>query len=289
MHKINLRKILLCVRCEYVKWISDARMIVFAALLVFVHSFVLQPLFSMAEKMGEKLSVFEPFTAVCNARLIMLAVPLVFLVLISDYPRVDNNSSFFIPRIGRLNWVLAQIVLMLSQVFSYIGCLFLFITGASLTHCVWNVKWSSVAVNYLLTFPEESGSFAGTLLTGQLYRQMLLPEALAHSAALAALLLFLIGMIQLAFSVLRLRRIGFIVSAGMVAIGQALTFINSGAAWIFPVAHALVRGHYSDYYRKPIMQIELSYLYFGGLIFVLMVLAVWRIRKYNYDSILEVQ
>ena len=289
MRKINLRKIRLCVRCEYVKWVSDPRMIVFAALLVFIHSFVLQPLFSMAEKMGEKLSIWEPFTAVCNVQLIMLAIPLVFLVLISDYPRIDNNSVFFIPRIGRLNWVLAQIVLMLAQVLSYLSCLFLFITGASLTHCVWSSSWSSVAVNYLLTFPEEAGSFAGTLLTGQLYRQMLLPEALAHSLALVALLLFLIGMVQLLFSVLKLRRIGFIVSAGMVAVGQALAFINSIASWIFPVAHALVRGHYSDYFRKPIMQIEISYAYFGGLILALMVLSIWRIRKYNYDSILEVQ
>lgn len=289
MRKINLRKIRLCVRCEYVKWISDARMIVFASLLVFIHSFVLQPLFSMAEKMGEKLSVFEPFTAVCNVQLIMLAVPLVFLVLISDYPRVDNNSIFFISRIGRLNWVLAQIVLMLTQVISYLGGLFLFITGASLPHCTWSTGWSSVAVNYLLTFPEEVGSFAGTLLTGQLYRQMLLPVALIQSAALMALLLLLIGMIQLMFSVLKLHRIGFIVSAGIVAIGQALAFINSDAAWLFPVAHALVRGHYSDYYRKPIMQMEVSYAYFGGLILMLMIVSICRIRRYNYDSILEVQ
>ncbi len=289
MRKINLRKLLLCVRCEYVKWISDARMIVFVALLVFIHSFVLQPLFSMAEKMGEKLSVLEPFTAVCNVQLIMLAVPLVFLVLISDYPRVDNNSAFFIPRIGRLNWVLAQIVLMLTQVLSYISGLFLFITGVSLIHCSWGSGWSSVAVNYLLAFPEEVGSFVGTLLTGQLYRQMLLPEAAFQSAALVALLLLLIGMIQLVFSVLKLRRIGFIVSAGMVAVGQALAFINSSAAWLFPVAHALVKMHFSDYYRKPIMQLEVSYIYFGGLILALMIVSIWRIRNYNYDSILEVQ
>lgn len=289
MRKINPRKLLLCVRCEYVKWVSDARMIVFVALLVFVHSFVLQPLFSMAEKMSEKLSVFEPFTAVCNVQLIMLAIPLVFLVLISDYPRVDNNSVFFISRIGRLNWVLAQIMLMFTQVLSYIGCLFLFITGVSLTHCTWSTGWSSVAVNYLLIFPEEAGSFAGTLLTGQLYRQMLLSEALLQSAALMALLLLLIGMIQLLFSVLKLRRIGFIVSAGMVAVGQALAFINSDAAWLFPVAHALVRGHYSDYYRKPIMRIDVSYVYFGGIILVLMIVSICCIRKYNYDSILEVQ
>ena len=289
MRKVNLQKIRLCVRSEYVKWVSDPRMIVFVVLLVFIHSFVLQPLFGMGEKMGERLSLFEPFVAVCNVQLIMLAIPLVFLVLISDYPRTDNNSVFFIPRIGRLNWVLAQIVLMAAQVVSYIVGLFLFITAASLPQCAWSMEWSDVAINYLTTFPEEVGSFAATLLNGQLYRQMLLPTALAHSVALTALLLFFIGMTQLLFSVLKLHRIGFIVSAGLVAAGQALAFINSDAAWIFPVAHALAKMHFSEYFRKPIMQIELSYAYFGGLILLLVALSVWRIRKYNYDSILEVQ
>lgn len=289
MSRISIRKIRLCAANEYFKWMTDARMIVFAALLVFIHGFVLQPMLDLADRMESSFHIAEPFIAVCNVPLVMLAIPLVFLVLICDFPRTDNNTMFYIIRIGRMNWVIAQVVLLIAQIVSYMLCLLLFTVLTTFWKCSWSGGWSDIALQYTLKYPMEAGSFTAQLLTGNLYRQLTLGGAVLHSAALISLCLMLVGMLQLAAGVLKLKRIGFILSAALVAVGQALAFIGAQWEWCFPVAHALVKLHFTDYFRAPVMPLSASYFYFAILIVLLGAVSVWRIRYYNYDSILEVQ
>lgn len=83
-------------------------MIILGVLLIFIYNFAIEPLLKNAEEMGEPLNILEPFIAVANSDAILLIIPLVFLTLIADFPKIDTNTVFYIIRVGRINWLLGQ-------------------------------------------------------------------------------------------------------------------------------------------------------------------------------------
>lgn len=110
MKNFSLKQSFFCARAEFIKWICDARMIILGVLLIFIYSFAIEPLKSNAKLMGEPLNILEPFIAIANSGAILLIIPLVFLTLIADFPKIDTNTVFYIMRVGRLNWLFGQLL-----------------------------------------------------------------------------------------------------------------------------------------------------------------------------------
>lgn len=97
-------------RTEYVKWIANPRSILLGVMIIFIYQFALQPLLNHAALMQSPLNVLEPFIAIENSNLIMIMVPVMYLVLMSDFPKSDGSSLFFVLRVGKLNWLFGQVV-----------------------------------------------------------------------------------------------------------------------------------------------------------------------------------
>ena len=88
--KISLRKIWAVARTEWLKWVCNPRMIIIPVLTVFIYSYAITPLLERSEKMGEPLNLLEPLIAVGNSGMLTLIIPLVFLTLMSDFPKTDG-------------------------------------------------------------------------------------------------------------------------------------------------------------------------------------------------------
>ena len=97
MKNFSLKQSFFCARAEFIKWICDARMIILGVLLIFIYSFAIEPLKSNAELMGEPLNILEPFIAIANSGAILLIIPLVFLTLIADFPKIDTCLLYTSP------------------------------------------------------------------------------------------------------------------------------------------------------------------------------------------------
>nr|MCR5481078.1 hypothetical protein [Ruminococcus sp.] len=121
MKKFNLRQCFSCAKTEYIKWVCDARMVILGVLLIFIYNFAIQPLLQNAEKMNEPLNMLEPFIAVANSGAVLMIIPLVFMTLIADFPKIDNNTVFYIMRIGRKNWLTGQIIKLVMMAASYLA------------------------------------------------------------------------------------------------------------------------------------------------------------------------
>lgn len=100
-------------------------MIILGVLLIFIYSFAIEPLKSNAKLMGEPLNILEPFIAIANSGAILLIIPLVFLTLIADFPKIDTNTVFYIMRVGRLNWLFGQLLKLIFMALSYLAVIFL--------------------------------------------------------------------------------------------------------------------------------------------------------------------
>lgn len=183
-------------------------MVIVAVLLIFINNFAVSPLTNNAELMGEPLNILEPFIAVANSEILILIIPIVFLTLIADYPKVDTNTVFYIVRIGRANWFVGQILKLVFMIISYLAVVFLGTVLPMLSKGFWYNGWSNVATGFVKMFPDRRGDFGVELLPENLYNQLSVFEAAVKSYLLVAAYLMIIGLILLVFSLLKRKDIG---------------------------------------------------------------------------------
>ena len=110
-----------------------------------------------------------------------------------------------------------------------------------------------------------------------------------HIVVVMLLFLFMISMILLAFFVCKARLFGVILACGGLCIGNVLAYIETGVRWLFPNAHAIMELHFDEIYRKPIMDMRVSYLYYILCIVVLTGIVFWFVDKYDFTKIDELE
>lgn len=288
MKNFSLKQAFSCEVTEFVKWVCDARMVIVAVLLIFINNFAVSPLTNNAELMGEPLNILEPFIAVANSEILILIIPIVFLTLIADYPKVDTNTVFYIVRIGRANWFVGQVLKLVFMIVSYLAVIFLGTVLPMLSKGFLYNGWSNVATGFVKMFPDRRGDFGVALLPENLYNQLSVFEAAVKSYLLVAAYLMIIGLILLVFSLFKRKTLGFIICGGMISLGMAFSAIRTNLMWTMPMANSITWLHYTKYFKKPIMPMSFSVIYLLVLIAVLLVFGGIAIGKFNYDNVTEV-
>ncbi|MBD5130053.1 MAG: hypothetical protein HDT43_09025 [Ruminococcaceae bacterium] len=285
MNKFSLKNSLSCAWVEFVKWLIDARMIIVLCLCVFIYSFAVEPIKENAKLMGEPMNALEPFIAVLNSGMILLVMPLGFLTLISDFPKIDGSTVFYIFRIGKKSWLCGQIIRLFLMTAAYILSIFAASVVGVITSGFTGEEWSLVATTFASEFPEQSGNFGVQLLPENLYNQMMLPTAFVESALFVIAYLFSLGMILLAFSIAKRKTAGIVVCGLVIALGAALCSISTKLMWVFPMAHSIVWLHYTEFLREPIFPVFYSAIYFAAMIFTALIFCIALLKKFDYDII----
>lgn len=270
---------------DFYKWIINSRMIVVAAMIVFVWSFAVTPLMEISREMNSPLNFIEPFIAVLNSRVLCLVTPAVYIFLISDYPHLDRNSLFVLHRVNKREWVLGQFIFFALSAFAFTAIILI----ASLIPNCMNAfaanGWSLVVTKYGVYNPERTHSFAASLIKEELYNQIAPYEAAVTSFFLDFLYMLTLAMILLLFHILNLRKIGVPVSISVIAVGSALGILGSSGMWYFPMAHTMIHLHFTKHLKEPIMELKASFIYFGVFILVLLILSLIRVKHTNFLNI----
>lgn len=285
LHNIKLRSIRNIAKGEYIKWITNPRIVTVGILLVFIHSFAVQPMLQHTEKYGEPLNVFEPFLAVCNSGMMALFMPVVFILLMSDFPVMGSNTLLTVQRAGKLNWFLGQMLFVIMCIFSFIasvlvGCILM-------SKGTFQNNWSNTITLYNSRFPEEAHSFVSKLLPPNLYNQMPLTDALLYTIILLSLYLFMIALILCLMKMLYLRTMGIFSVIAVCAMGAAACALQIPAQWFFPTSNTLIWLHYQELLREPVTPISSSFLYFligDVLLLTADLLVVHRLQFRNIEQ-----
>ncbi len=285
---MSIRKILSTARTEYVKWITNPRMIILGVMLIFIYDFAVSPLLQMAEEMNSPLNMFEPFIAVANSQLLILIIPAVYLTLISDFPRTDGNTLFFLLRTGKINWLLGQILFIIMTIFTFIGTVFLGTVLPMLTQGFIADKWSLVVKQYGIIFPEKAMSFGNQLITEKLYNQLPPFSAVIQSYLLMMAYLLTLALIMLMFNCIKLKLMGLLSSGAVIAFGGALSVANVKAMWLFPMAHTIIYLHYTRFFREPVFAMWKTALYFVVVAVVLIAISMISLDQTDFDSVQDI-
>lgn len=270
---------------DFYKWIINSRMVVVAAMIVFVWSFAVTPLMEISREMNSPLNFIEPFIAVFNSRVLCLVTPAVYIFLISDHPHLDRNSLFVLHRVNKREWVLGQFIFFILSAFSFMGIIFLFSLIPNCMNAFVANGWSLVVTKYGVYNPERAYSFAASLIKEELYNQIAPYQAAATSFFLNFLYMLTLAVILLLFHVLNLRKIGVPVSISIIAVGSALGILNSQRMWYFSMAHTMIHLHYTKHLKEPIMDLRSSFLYFGIIISAILIFSLIRVKHTNFLNI----
>lgn len=276
-------------KTEYVKWIRNPKMIILLVMLIFAYDYVILELIEAADKMGEKLQVLEGFIGISNSQLLLMILPIVFVGLMGDFPRVDGNAMFYIHRVGKGNWLFGQVLFAAMAAGTYLFALLGFSCLMLLGRCYAGNLWSEITTKYYLFAPNDYMSTVANLTTGRLYNNLPPWNAALHICGLMFLFLLLISMLLLVGFVCKLRIGGIIVSVGILCLGNVLAYMENGIRWIFPTAHAIMEIHFDEIYRKPIMDMRFSYIYFLILILVCVMISYIAIDHYDFSRIQEME
>ena len=269
-------------RTEYVKWLTNPRNILIFVMVIFAKTMALDPLFEKAEKFGSKIGILEPFAAVGNSTLLIMFLPAVYLVLMSDFPKFDGASLFSISRVGKREWLFGQILFAVMSTLTYILAMFVFISVFSLGSAELFLSWSDCTRYYIAKFPEEAASFAVRLLPSNLYNQIELVPAVLHTFFLLFMHLFSLSLILLNFKISSMKNAGLFANLTVIALGFVTCITNTKIMWAFPMANSIIRFHYTEILREPIMPIGFSYAYFAVMIILLIITAMFVVKKSNF-------
>lgn len=278
----EFRKIWGVARTEYVGWITNPRVIIIGVLLIFIKVLVIDPLSARAEKFGDTMIVFEPYIAVGNSGMLTLFMPLVFLVLLSDYPKFGGNSMFYISRTGKKSWLCGQIVFLIIATITFIGAVFLASMLFSGGHL--GTEWSEATRKYISRFPNEAGSFDSELLPSNLYNQIPMMTAIWQTTALLSAYLLALALIIYFIKILLSSSAGLAGAVLVMALGTATTSLYSPIKWAFPTANTIIWLHYTEILSEPIYPMWASFLYFGVLLSLLIIGNFFALNKLKFTE-----
>lgn len=274
---------------EYVKWLINPRIVIMLILYAFIYDYVIDELLKGAERMDSYVMLVEPFIAIANSELLVMVIPSVFLVLMSDFPKTDGNTMFYIQRVGKNNWILGQIVFGIMSAITYLTSVII-VSFVMIAHkgFLKNV-WSPVVTQYVKNFPTETKAKIPSLINSKLYNNLTPLQAFLLTISLMLLYLVLMELLMLIGFSTGKRIVGMLIGYTIIAVGSSLVVLGVKSMWCFPTSHAIAWLHFDDVLRIQKFDIGYSYLYFLVIIAVMTILSLVCVKRYDFSKVTDME
>lgn len=280
----NMSTLRIIIKKEYTSFWTLKKLI----LMVFTFIFYKEDLVSkMADLSGEfdlPLNCFEPFILVMSYEIHAMILPIMFIVLLCDYPDTTSDNYFHITRISRRQWLVGETVSSVLVAVSFIGLFLVSTIIPTLGHGSFGGDWSPYTTDFFYSHPEIYGQNIQLFIRTSTVAQGSLSNTFFFSFFLMLLYLVLISQIILTFRLLDKKYMGYIITIFATIMGIAGVGYIEQIKWIFPVAHAVFGTHFREFFYKPEMQIQTSILYFCVMIAVFFACNFVLVKKYNFGG-----
>lgn len=265
----TIKKALLSARTSYTTWLFSSRLLVFGFVFMFMFVYFIKPMNELSGMLDTPVNILEPFIAIANNRYALPLLILGFLVLISDFPSLNDFATFSLFRTGRMAWLVGQIIFLAMSGLTYI----MFILISSMIFVSKNAymlnAWSLVQKRLSLG-NEESLSLQMLYPFARLDNSVLVQsrpyEALFHGIILILLFEIAVGCVQMIFALNMKKIISVFINLSACATGLVLMVIDVRLKWLFPISNTVFGWHYDAAYNRTNFPIYASYIYFTVII-----------------------
>ena len=148
MPERNMKTVLHIAGTEFKRWLRSSRIIILGVMLIFVHMQIIVTLQDCASRTGLPVSVPEAFVALGNSGSIVLILPALFLVLMSDFPQKSGIDFLYQIRCSKRVWIMGQIMFVLEAVVFLVVFLILASCLMMSGSGVWKMEFSNAVTHY---------------------------------------------------------------------------------------------------------------------------------------------
>lgn len=273
------RQSLLIARQEYIGFLLSKKVFIMLFAFIFLAEDVVGKMGALAAETGMTIGKTEPFILILSYENHAMIIPIIFAVMLSDFPSGTKSGYFTMVRNSRISWLLGEVIYGVLTGLTFL--LFLF-TGSVLwlgRQGAYLKDWSPYITEFSTLYPEKyepnNQLFirAGTVAQGRPLTVML------HGILLMLLYLVVLSLLLALFKLLSLKKAGIFISIAVTVTGAASISYAKGGKWFFPVVHSIFETHFQDYYAKPELPLWCSYLYFACMILLLFLIDRQLVKK----------
>lgn len=246
MDRFSFRAAVHIAQAEFRQWLRSSRIIILFVMLVFVNVQVIGPLRQCKMLMGEMLSIPEAFVALGNSGVILLIIPILFLVLMADFPQRTGIDRFYQMRCTKRTWIFGQAVFAAAA--SCFVLLFLLVSSCVLMIGTgrWSLSFSDAVTHFTSVYPDRTGDYV-----------LLFSTVSNH------------------------RYVGILANGFAIILGAVTCEVRMKQMWILPMAHTIPWLHYDEYLDRMNFPMWGSYLYLAAISALLLVLCFARAGHYQ--------
>ena len=254
-------------------WKGSARTIVVLILAIVMTVYQSMEYIGYAKEIGSIVNIFETYIMVTNNTTYSTVMFILFLVLFSDAPFMDNNSLYVVSRIGRYRWCIGKIlyIIIATIVFNIICMLTAVIV--SIPYSYPGDIWSSTFVSAVNGDAVELGYQAFFTNREVIYVFNPLKIALI-SKGLKILLNILMGMMLFVLNLANGKVLGYAVVSIMYFAEVTVSGMEIAKFMLIQNSIFSMQNGFSD--------IRWTLMYFGGIIIGCIIIAMLVIRKVDY-------
>lgn len=255
----TLKQIMQVTKWSFIDWLLDVRQIFVLIVLWFVANYTVVPLVTISKLHELPMNFAEPFLANVNSVYVILILLACWVVLISDYPKMEGNNGYILIRINRMVWLFGKIGSLLLAAVVYIAELFAVLTVRASSVCYVADGWSYLMKDFdVMKYAEEAPLVC--YVDDQILNHYTPYQALAVTLLLLFGLCSMLSLIMMAASLGRSKMTGLVVNLILIIIGFATFQSGSSMRFAFPVANVAVATQ-----ATPL--IRLIPKYFSGIYF----------------------
>lgn len=266
-----MKKIFSIIKYEFSETIRRPKNLLVLFFIIVLYESTLSPMKSVCGETGLALNIFEPFILICTRSLNIILIPLIFIILISDFPNCKTDY-FRMIRLSKREWLIGEIaflclISLLMLVVLIIGTMLPMI---SVTEC--SNDWSGFMTSLRENFTEIYYHNIRFTLEANIITHSLPISALVYSLLIMWLNLMIYGLLILLGN-LASKRMALLVSALSLAfLGGCSTLFDSKIKWVFPITHTQLGQHFNSIFSKIKFPVYMSYVYLAAAVAVITVI-----------------
>ena len=291
---LELSQVFAAVRYDFRMWRGNIRVLL-TFLLAFIFCFLLSDkAASFAYSVNTTMQAFEPFIWTFGDANSVLMISLLLVLLFADMPYLDAGAPYYLVRMKRRTWVMGQVIYVLIATFIYVTFIFTVTTLICMGNSFIGNMWSETAA--ILGYSGAGKQIVLPALVKTL--EMSRPYSCAGTIFLLMLGYTMVLSLLMLFAKLRHGKAAGIVAAfgfslfGLLLNPELIKTVfsisdsemykaNVAVGWLSPLNHATYHMHSFGYDLLP--KLWQTYLVFGLLSALLMILILRAIRRYSFD------
>ncbi|MCD7825884.1 MAG: hypothetical protein LUH14_07990 [Clostridiaceae bacterium] len=275
-----IRKIWGVARVEYLGFLTSKRVLFMLFAFIFLAEDVVAKMEKIATEQELPLGRFEPFILLFSYKIHVMLVPIVFVVMMSNFPSNEKSGYFTMSRINRTAWVFGEVIYAGLVGLSFILFLFLGTTAWVWKSSKFFTVWSPYMSELYVDFPEIYALNNQLFIKTETLAQGEPTEVMLHSVSLMFLYLLFLALLLMLFKLLSLKRIGIFFTVSITIIGATFDGYSKGIKWIFPITQSIYETHFHSYYAMAELPLYYSYIYFCVLIVGLLMINQWLVKRH---------